>query len=70
MSDLVAILEVWEGKVIEMEKSVSEVRKDWFSAEAVAERRALYEAKVARDKKQEQRLKSLFGLKKLVKKVA
>ena len=50
-----------------MEKSVEKVRQEWFSAEAVAERKALYEAKVAREQKQEQRVKSLFGLKKLVK---
>lgn len=48
-----------------MEKSV---RKDWFSAEAVAERRALYEAKVAREQKSQERWeKFVASVKKVVK---
>jgi hypothetical protein len=48
-----------------MEKSVKEA---WFSAEAVAERRALWEAKVAREQKQGQVFKNLVAsVKKVVK---
>lgn len=35
---------------------------DWFSAEAIAERKAQYEAKVARDKKAEERAEKFFGV--------
>lgn len=48
-----------------MEKSVKE---QWFSAEAVAERRALWEAKVAREEKREKSVKKFVaGFKKVVK---
>jgi hypothetical protein len=43
---------------------------DWFSAEAIAERKALYEAKVAREKKAEERFEKFFGVFKKVFKFA
>jgi hypothetical protein len=43
---------------------------DWYSAEAIAERKALYEAKVAKDKKAEERVAKFFGLFKKVFKFA
>jgi hypothetical protein len=43
---------------------------DWFSAEAIAERKALYEAKVARDKKAEEVREKFFGVFKKVFKFA
>jgi hypothetical protein len=65
MSVGVAILIV-EG-VMKMEKSVREV---WFSAEAVAERRALWEAKVAREQKGKQAFEKFVGQFKKVFKLA
>jgi len=48
-----------------MEKSV---KQEWFSAEAVAERRALWEAKVAKEQKQAQAVKKFVAkFKKVVK---
>ena len=43
---------------------------DWFSDKAIAERKALYEAKVAKDKKNEERVAKFFGLFKKVFKFA
>jgi hypothetical protein len=53
--------------VMKMEKSVREV---WFSAEAVAERRALWEAKVAREQKGKQAFEKFVGQFKKVFKLA
>ncbi len=43
---------------------------EWFSAEAIAERQALYEAKVAKERKAEERVKRFFALFKKVFKFA
>jgi hypothetical protein len=43
---------------------------DWYSDEAIAERKAMYEAKVAQEKKNEERVAKFFGLFKKVFKFA
>jgi hypothetical protein len=43
---------------------------DWYSDEAIAERKALYEAKVAKEEKAEERVQKFFGLFKKVFKFA
>lgn len=43
---------------------------DWYSDEAIAERKALYEAKVAKEEKSKERVQKFFGLFKKVFKFA